>query len=122
MSRVLRVGIVNLMPRAETYETTLCSALSATGCAYEPIWLRLETPAYSGSDRARTERVYQPLAAALADDALDALIISGAPVEELPFEEVTYWRELSGLLRIARQRVPSTLGLCWGALALAEQL
>jgi homoserine O-succinyltransferase len=66
--------------------------------------------------------VYVPLAAALEDRALDGLIITGAPVEEIPFEDVTYWRELSALLQRARDVVPSTLGLCWGGLALARLL
>jgi homoserine O-succinyltransferase/O-acetyltransferase len=118
----LRIGIVNLMPRAETYEATLGRALSAAGRAFQPIWLKLDTPAYASSDRAHIERVYVPLAAALDAGQLDGLIVSGAPVEELPYEAVTYWPELSEQLLLARARVRSTLGLCWGGLALAELL
>lgn len=118
----LQIGIVNLMPRAETYEATLCRALAAAGLAFEPVWLRLQTPAYASSDRAHIERVYLPLAAALDNARLDGLIISGAPVEDLAFEAVTYWPELSEQLRRARTRVASTLGLCWGGMALAQLL
>ncbi len=118
----LRIGIVNLMPRAETYEGTLCRALAAAGRELEPVWLRLRTPAYASSDRARIERVYLPLSAALDEGRLDGLLISGAPVEEMPFEAVTYWPELSEQLLRARSRVRSTLGLCWGGLALAKLL
>jgi homoserine O-succinyltransferase len=110
------------MPRAETYERLLLAALADTDRAFDVTWLRLSTPAYASSDRARIERVYVPLAAALDRGDLDGLIVSGAPVEELPFEAVTYWHELSELLRRARETVPSTLGLCWGALALAQLL
>jgi homoserine O-succinyltransferase len=66
--------------------------------------------------------VYVPLAAALEERALDGLIITGAPVEEIPFEEVIYRQELSAHLQRAREAIPSTLGLCWGALALARLL
>lgn len=118
----LRIGIVNLMPRAETYEVTLQRALAAAERAFEPVWLRLQTPAYASSDRCRIERVYVPLSAALDAGRLDGLIVSGAPVEELPYEAVTYWPELSAQLLRARQLVRSTLGLCWGALALARLL
>jgi homoserine O-succinyltransferase len=116
----LRIGIVNLMPRAETYERLIVDALGASGRRFEPVWLRLSTPAYASSDRERIASVYLPLAAALAEARLDGLIVSGAPVEDIAFEAVTYWQELSGLLRQARVRVRSTLGLCWGALALAQ--
>jgi homoserine O-succinyltransferase/O-acetyltransferase len=116
------LGIVNLMPRAETYEVTLLRALTAAERAFEPVWLRLETPAYASSDRARIEQVYVPLSAALDSAALDALIVSGAPVEELPYEAVTYWPELSEQLLRARSAVRSTLGLCWGGMALARLL
>lgn len=117
----LRIGIVNLMPRAETYEVTLTRALAASGRAFEPIWLRLDTPAYTSSDRTRIEQVYVPPSAAL-DSGLDGLIVSGAPVEDLAYDAVTYWPELSAQLRLARSLVRSTLGLCWGGMALAKLL
>jgi homoserine O-succinyltransferase len=118
----LRIGVVNLMPRAETYEATLTRALAAAGPAFEPIWLRLETPAYASSDRTRIEQVYLPLSAALDSGRLDGLIVSGAPVEDLAYNAVTYWPELSQQLVRARSLVPSTLGLCWGGMALAKLL
>jgi homoserine O-succinyltransferase len=121
-NRPLRIGIVNLMPRAETYERLLLATLASTDVAIDVTWLRLSTPAYASSDRARIERVYVPLSAAIEERALDGLIITGAPVEEIPFEAVTYWQELSALLQRARETIPSTLGLCWGGLALARLL
>lgn len=121
-ARPLRIGIVNLMPRAETYESLLVATLASADVLIDVTWLRLSTPAYASSDRARIERVYVPLAAALDERALDGLIITGAPVDEMPFEAVTYWHELSALLQRAREAVPSTLGLCWGALAIARLL
>jgi homoserine O-succinyltransferase len=118
----LRIGIVNLMPRAQTYEDLLLAALERAGVPLAVTWLRLTTPHYASSDRARIEQVYLPLSAAIEERLLDGLIISGAPVEDLPYETVIYWNELSGLLERARHVVPSTLGLCWGGLALARLL
>jgi homoserine O-succinyltransferase len=118
----LRVGIVNLMPRAETYEATLLAALGASDRAIEPVWLRLTTHAYTSSDHARLEARYLPLAAALRAGRIDTLLLSGAPVEDKRFDEITYWPELSELLVEARARLPSVLGLCWGGLALAHLL
>ncbi|MFT3924175.1 MAG: homoserine O-succinyltransferase [Myxococcales bacterium] len=121
---VLRVGIVNLMPRAELYEELLLSALGAAlppTLALEPVWIRLDSHDYRSSDAAHLARHYVRAERA-ASSSLDALMLTGAPVEELAFEDVRYWRELSGLLTWARQRVSSTLGLCWGAMALAKLL
>ena len=53
---------------------------------------------------------------------LDGLILTGAPVEEMPFEQVYYWDELSEIMAYARRNVASTLGICWGGLALAGLL
>lgn len=121
-SSALRVGIINLMPRAETYEPTLLAALRASSRPVEPVWLRLQSHAYSSSDRARIEAIYLPLAEALRSARLDAVLLSGAPVEDKAFDAITYWPELSELLEEARRRVPSVLGLCWGGLALAHLL
>lgn len=116
--RPVRVGIVNIMPRLESYEPLLLGPLSRVGRDVEPVFLRLESHAYASSDREHLARFYRPLAAALAHGPLDGLVISGAPVEELPFEEVHYWKELTELFAYARTSVASTLGLCWGGMAL----
>ncbi len=52
----------------------------------------------------------------------DGLILTGAPVEELPYHQVAYWGELTAILTHAHVAVPSTLGLCWGGMALAQLL
>ena len=122
LARRPRIGIINLMPRAEQYESLLLAALQATGLAFDVTWIRLASAAYASSDRAHIDRHYVLGDVALQHGQLDGLIVSGAPVELLPFEEVTYWNELSELLRRARTQVRSTLGLCWGALALAKLL
>ncbi len=118
----VRVGIVNIMPRLESYEPLLLGPLSRVTRDVEPVFLRLETHAYGSSDHAHLDRFYRTLGAALADGPLDGLILTGAPVEELPFEEVHYWSELVQLLEVARSSIASTLGLCWGGMALGGWL
>jgi homoserine O-succinyltransferase len=118
----LRVGIINIMPRAETYEVNLRNALAPTGRTVEPIWIRLTSHAYGSSDANHIARHYQTFEQVVRERPLDGLILTGAPVEELAFADVHYWTELTEILRHARRSIASTLGLCWGGLALAKQL
>jgi len=118
----LRIGIINIMPRAETYERYLLAPLEEAPLRVEPLWIRLRSHIYSSSDAQHIARRYQTYQEAVETRGLDGLILTGAPVEELAFEEITYWHELSAILRHARAHVPTTLGLCWGGLALAGML
>jgi homoserine O-succinyltransferase len=120
--RPLRVGIINIMPRAETYEANLLRPLARAAAVVEPVWIRLTSHVYGSSDAAHIANRYTAFEPAVTEAPLDGLILTGAPVEELPFEEVHYWPELREILRYARTAVPSTLGLCWGGLALAKLL
>lgn len=121
-ARALRIGVLNLMPKAESYEPYLLQPLRRSSLAIEPVMLRLETHSYSGSDPDYIASRYEPTERALQRGPLDGLIVSGAPVEELDFDDVLYWRELRELLLRARYEVKGTLGLCWGGLALASLL
>lgn len=115
-SRRLRVGVINLMPRAETYEPLVQAAL---GEDVTVSWRRLASHDYSSSDPARIA-AYEPLTRDLA--SLDALVLTGAPVEELPFTEVRYWDELSAGLAQAEALGVSLLGICWGGMVVAALL
>jgi homoserine O-succinyltransferase len=117
--RALRVGIINLMPSAEAYEPVLLEPLGSGERWVEPVWIRLASHGYQSSDAAHLARFYRGIEHA---GALDGLILTGAPVEELPFEEVRYFPELRGVLERARTTIPRTLGLCWGGMALAQLL
>jgi homoserine O-succinyltransferase/O-acetyltransferase len=121
-ARPIRVGIVNIMPRVETYEPYLLRPLARALLPVEPVWIRLSSHQYSSSDAAHIRSSYVTFEEALGSGRLDALLLTGAPVEELAFEEVHYWPELSELLQFCSRRVTSTLGLCWGGLALAKLL
>ena len=118
----LRVGIINIMPRAESYEGYLLRSLGVAPSVVEPVWLRLESHVYSSSDAERVRSRYVPFETALARVRLDGLILTGAPVEELAFHDVRYFDELRAILEHARRQQLRTLGLCWGGLALGHLL
>jgi len=120
--RALRVGILNIMPKAETYEYSLLQPLGRSVLQIEPVWIRLKTHAYTSSDQSHLDKLYVSFEDAVARARLDGLIVTGAPVEEIPFEEVVYWEEIKRILKYARKNVASTLGICWGGLALAKFL
>ncbi len=121
---VRRIGVINLMPKAQDYEELLLSALGAgfaPGVCVEPVWIRLQSHRYASSDREHLAQAYAGFEQA-SERGLSGLILTGAPVEELAFPEVRYWDELLELLSWAQRNIPSTLGLCWGAMALAKLL
>jgi homoserine O-succinyltransferase/O-acetyltransferase len=120
--RALRVGILNIMPRAESYEFSLLHPLGRSVLQIEPVWIRLKTHKYQSSDQDHLQKLYITFEEAVDKDHLDGLIVTGAPVEEIPFEEVSYWDEIKRILKYARNNIASTLGICWGGLALAKFL
>jgi homoserine O-succinyltransferase len=120
--RPLRIGIINIMPRAETYEANLLRPLSRAPSVVAPVWIRLTSHRYGSSDGDHIATRYATFEQAVSAAPLDGLILTGAPVEEMAFEEVHYWTELVDILRYARDKISGTLGLCWGGLALAKQL
>jgi homoserine O-succinyltransferase len=110
------------MPKAQDYEFNLLFPLGRSVLQIDPIWIRLKTHEYMTTDKNHLERLYVSFEDALKEQILDGLIVTGAPVEEIAYEEVEYWDELTDILAYARTRIASTLGLCWGGLALAKML
>lgn len=119
-ARRLRIGIINIMPRLEDYERYLLAPLARAPHAVEPVFIRLASHRHQSSDHEHLARFYRPFDAAVRDAPLDGLIVTGAPVEELAFDEVHYFAELAEILRHARTAITTTLGLCWGGLALGH--
>lgn len=117
--RPLRVGIVNIMPLGMQYEFNLLHPLGLSPLQIEPVWIRLSSHDYKTWDRDHLDRIYVSWEEANSNDFLDALIITGAPVEHLQFEEVNYWEELVKVINESRTHCASTLGLCWAGFALA---
>lgn len=120
--RPLRIGILNIMPRAEEYETSVLFPLGRTLIQIEPVWLRLKTHSYNSTDQSHLDRLYVTFEQAVAEKHIDGLIVTGAPVEEIDFSEVSYWDEIAEILTYARKNISSTLGMCWGGLALAKSM
>jgi homoserine O-succinyltransferase len=120
--RALRIGILNIMPKAETYEFMLLHPLGRSVIQIEPVFIRLKDHTYTSSDPAHLASLYVTFEEAVRQQYLDGLIVTGAPVEEIPFEEVSYWGEVQRILKYARNNISSTLGMCWGGLAIAKVL
>ncbi|GCE65545.1 homoserine O-succinyltransferase [cyanobiont of Ornithocercus magnificus] len=117
--RPLRIGILNIMPLGKQYEFNLLHPLGLSPLQIEPIWIRLHSHAYRTWDHTHLNDLYIYWEEATARAPLDGLIITGAPVEHLPFEQVTYWLELVELIAEAKHSCASTLGLCWAGFTLA---
>lgn len=120
--RPLRIGILNIMPQAESYEFNLLFPLGRSIIQIEPVWLRLKTHTYASSNKTHLDAYYLTFEEAIKHRGFDGIIITGAPVEEIPFEQVNYWNEFTEILDYAHEHVASTLGICWGGLALAKYL
>lgn len=114
--RPLRIGILNLMPLKETTETHLIRMLSNTPLQVEIVLLYTKTHTPKNTSLEHLESFYQSFDE-MSYKHLDGLIITGAPIEHLPFEDVLYWEELKKIFAWADKHVTSTLHICWGAQA-----
>lgn len=114
--RPLRVLILNLMPIKVTTETDLIRLLSNNPLQVEIDFLKLETHTSKNTSEEHLLMFYKGFNEVKAD-YYDGMIITGAPVELLDFEEVTYWREITEIFDWARTHVTSTLYICWAAQA-----
>lgn len=117
--RPLRIGILNIMPLGEKYELNLLNPLGLSVLQIEPIWIKLKSHIYKTWPQDHLDQLYSTYEHATENGPLDGLIVTGAPVEHLEFEDVRYWKEIVEIINHARSTCPSTLGLCWGAMALA---
>jgi len=118
----LRIGIFNVMPQAEIYEQSLLIPLAESPLLIKPVFIRSEKHDYRSSNSGHLQQYYQTFRQAVISEKLDGLLITGAPVEKIPFESVNYWQELKGILDYAKINILSTLGICWGGMALAYYL
>ena len=116
--RPLKVGIVNLMPTTLDTEIQLLRLLGNSPLQVDISFLRMGSHESKNAPPGHLEKFYLN-----ADDVMDTdtrydgLIITGAPVETLPFEEVDYWDELARVIDYSEKKVFSTLHICWGAQA-----
>lgn len=114
--RPLKIAIVNLMPTKIATETQLLRLLGNTPLQVEISLVHMEAHRSRNVGSDHLERFYIPSKDVLKS-RYDGMIITGAPVEQIPFEQVDYWSELCDIMDFARENVFSTLHICWGAQA-----
>lgn len=114
--RPLNILILNLMPQKIVTETQLLRLLANTPLQLEVEFLYMTTHRSKTTHEAHMEQFYKTFEQ-VEDRFFDGLIITGAPVENLPFEEVDYWQELVDVIEWSKEHVYSTLHICWGAQA-----
>ena len=115
--RPLRVAILNLMPTKIATETQLLRLLGNTALQVDVTLLHTASYASRNTDAEHLLEHYVTFDE-VRDEKFDGLIITGAPVEQLAFEEVDYWPELVRIMEWAETAVVSTFNICWGAQAM----
>ncbi|MEG0647720.1 MAG: homoserine O-succinyltransferase [Bacteroides sp.] len=114
--RPLRIVILNLMPLKITTETDLVRLLSNTPLQVEISFMKLKSHTSKNTSVEHMETFYTDFEE-MCDGKYDGMIITGAPVEQMDFEEVGYWEEITTIFNWARTHVTSTLYICWAAQA-----
>lgn len=114
--RPLRIVILNLMPVKMETETQLLRLLSNSPLQVEVDLMQAATHISKNTPAEHLIHFYQTFDE-LKGNKYDGMIITGAPVEHLPFEKVDYWEELCGIMEWSKSNVYSTLHICWGAQA-----
>jgi len=116
--RPLRIGLLNLMPKKIQTETQFARLIGATPLQIDFQLIRMTEHQTRNTAAEHMEAFYRPFEA-VKGEKFDGLVITGAPIEHLPFEEVTYWDELAEVLDWTQTHVHSTFGVCWGGMAMA---
>lgn len=114
--RPLQIAILNLMPIKEDTETQLLRALSNTPLQIDITLLAIESHVSKHTSASHLNKFYKSFHQ-IHNQKFDGLIITGAPLEQLEFEQVTYWDELTAIMKWSDTHVTSTLHICWGAQA-----
>lgn len=114
--RPLEIVILNLMPLKSDYEIQLLRALSNTPLQVNVTYMTISSHVSKNTSASHINKFYKTFDA-LKDTHFDGMIITGAPVETIAYEDVEYWDELVGIMEWTKKNVTSTLHICWGALA-----
>jgi homoserine O-succinyltransferase len=118
--RPLRIGLLNLMPKKIQTENQFARLIGATPLQIDFQLIRMSEHQTKNTAAEHMEAFYRPFTDVEATgEKFDGLIITGAPIEHLPFEEVTYWDELRRVFDWTQGHVQSTFGVCWGGMAMA---
>ncbi len=114
--RPIRIGILNLMPLKEETELQILRAMSNTPLQVDVSFVNVSSHVSKNTSSNHLNRFYVPFDS-IKDKNFDGFIITGAPVEQMEFEEVNYWEELKSIMDWTKTHVTSTLHICWGAQA-----
>ena len=114
---VLRVALLNIMPTKETTEADFIRLLATSRHNIELTLVKLDTHKPKNASPEHMQRYYKGFGE-ICNEHFDGFIITGAPVEKMDYEQVTYWRELQGIFDWAKKNVRSTLYICWAAQAI----
>ena len=114
--RPLKIAIVNIMPTKIDTETQLLRLLGNTPLQVEIELIQMASHVSKNTSAEHLLKFYKTFDD-IKNERFDGLIITGAPVEKMPFEEVTYWNELCTIMDWAKANVYSTIYICWGAQA-----
>ena len=115
--RPLQIILLNLMPEKIKTETQFARLIGATPLQIEFTLLRVSSHISKNTSKEHLENFYKTFHD-VCNQKYDGLIITGAPIEHLPFEDVDYWEELKNILEWAKTSVHSVFGVCWGAMAM----
>ena len=114
--RPLKVAILNVMPLKEETELQLLRVLSNTPLQVDVTFLNVKSHISQNTSASHLNKFYT-FYDEIKNEKFDGLIITGAPVEQLAFEQVDYWDELCQIFEWSKKNVTSTLHICWGAQA-----
>ena len=121
--RPLRIGLLNLMPKKIQTENQFARLIGATPLQIELSLIRMSEHQTRNTAAEHMTSFYRPFDEVKASgDKFDGLLITGAPIEHLPFDEVTYWQELKEVFEWTQTHVHSTFGVCWGGMAMINHL
>ncbi len=115
--RPLKIGLLNLMPKKIQTETQFARLIGASPLQTEFSLIRMSEHETKNTAAEHMAEFYQPFRD-VRDQKFDGLIITGAPIEHLDFEDVTYWSELCEIFEWTQTNVHSTFGICWGGMAM----
>ena len=114
--RPIKIGLLNLMPLKEDTELQLLRSLSNTPLQVDVEFVMVKSHESRNTSANHLNRFYETFDT-IRKQHFDGFIITGAPVEQMPFEEVDYWEELKEIMEWTKTHVTSTIFICWGAQA-----
>ncbi len=114
--RPIKIGLLNLMPLKEDTELQILRAMSNTPLQVDVTFVNVSSYESKNTSKNHLNRFYLPFSE-IKNQKFDGFIITGAPVEQMPFEDVDYWEELKKIMDWTVTHVTSTLHICWGAQA-----